>query len=373
MDTRMDNAPPFSGSEATLLRQLIMGFRSTQLVHVTARLGLSDHLRQPQTPQELAAKVGANPAVLYRLLRTLSGLGLFEEMPDRRFRVTAVGALLQTDVEGSLRDVAILYGSEWLWRVYGELHDSFQAGHPAFKEVRGQAYYGHLDAHPSAAAQFNAATSVNSRQEAIAILAAYDFADVGSLVDIGGGQGALLAAILQSHPALSGAVLDLKPAIDVAQDTLSAAGVSDRATCVVGDFFKEVPLGADLYLLKSVLHNWSDDDALRILRACRQAMADNCRLLVIERIVPAGNEPSEAKLFDINTSVAAGGRERSKEDYEALFDAADLTLARVIPTNSHLSILEAVPASSADTERALRAQGIEARDRTRRTGQTWKS
>ena len=177
-----------------------------------------------------------------------------------------------------------------------------------------------------------------------AIFAAYDFAAARSVIDVGGGQGAFLSALLQAHLHIAGVLLDLSPAIAGATALLAAAGLGERAACVAGDFFTAVPRGGDLYLLKSVLHNWDDSDVVCILRNCRQAMGDGARLLVIERVIPEGNGSSEAKLFDINMLVTVGGQERTEGEYRRLLDRAGLALARVIPTTSPLSLLEAVPA-----------------------------
>jgi hypothetical protein len=337
---------PSPAAEAATLRQLIMGFRTTQMVYVAARLGLADVLESgPQTAQQLAAQVGAAPRALRRLLRALAGLGIFAETDGGGFALTPAARLLQTEAPGSLRGLALLYGADWLWRSYGDLLHSVRTGAPAFAHVHGQSFYDYLQEHPAAGAAFQAAMSGYSAQEAAAILAAYDFAPAASVIDVGGGQGALVAALLQAHPHLAGVVLDLSPAIAGAKSLLAAAGLAARATCVAGDFFTAVPKGGDLYLLKSVLHNWDDSDVVGILRNCRQAMADGARLLVIERIVPEGNGPSEAKLFDINMLVTVGGQERTEQEYRTLLDVAGLALARVIPTNSPLSLLEAVPAT----------------------------
>jgi hypothetical protein len=339
---------PFPAAESTMLRQLIMGFRATQLIYVAAKLGLADCLEAgPQTAQQLAAQVGASPRALHRLLRALAALGLFAAAGEGAFALTPAARLLQTEMPGSLRALALLYGADWLWRPYGDLLHSVKTGAPAFARVHGRSFYDYLHEHPAAGAVFQAAMSGYSSQESEAILAAYDFAPAATVVDVGGGQGALVAALLQAHPRLAGVILDLSPAIAGAKALLAAAGVAGRATCVAGDFFTAVPAGGDLYLLKSVLHNWDDSDVVGILRNCRQAMADGARLLIIERVVPEGNGPSEAKLFDINMLVTVGGQERTEQEYRTLLDLAGFALSRVIPTNSPLSLLEAIPATTA--------------------------
>jgi hypothetical protein len=330
------------------LRNMIMGFRITQLVFVAAKLGLADHLRHgPQTPDRLAKLVGAEPGALARLLRALASLGVFAETSEGAFALTPLARLLQADTAGSLRSVAILYGEEWLWQAYGQMLYSVQTGRPAFERAHGQPFYDYLDQHAVAATQFHEAMSAFSDQEAAAILAAYDFSKLAVAIDIGGGHGALIAALLLAHPQLSGLVFDLPEVAAAADRHLAAAGLAARARSVAGDMFMQVPGNGDLYLLKSVLHNWDDAACVAILRTCRRAMADHARLLVIERVVPPGNDSSEAKLFDINMLVVLGGRERTEREYRRLFEMAGFELTRIVATSSPLSLIEGLPARSA--------------------------
>ena len=331
-------------SAADLLRERIMGFRATQMIHVAAKLGLADRLAWgPRRAADLAASVGAEPQALHRLLRALSALGIFAEDDTGAFALTPQAELLRSDAQGSLRDIALLFGGDWLWQAYGSMLHSVRTGDPAFVKVHGQPLYGYLHEHPRAAAQFNAAMTSYSGHETAVILEAYDFAGARNVVDIGGGHGALLAGVLHAHPHLCGILFDLPSVVAGAAHLLAEAGIADRARRLSGDFFDEAPAGGDLYLMKSVLHNWDDIDARRILATCRAAMAPDARLLVIERVVPAGNGPSEAKLFDINMLVAMGGRERTEREFGALFRDAGLSLERTLPTRSPLSIIVATP------------------------------
>jgi SAM-dependent methyltransferase len=325
------------------LREQIMGFRTTQMIHVAAKLGLADLLASgPRPVADLAATVGADPQALHRLLRALASLGIFAEDAAGDFALTPQAELLRSDVQDSLRDIALLYGEDWLWQAYGNMTHSVRTGAPAFIRTHGQPLYGYLHAHPRAAARFNAAMTGFSSQETAAILEAYDFSEARSVVDIGGGHGALLAALLRAHPQMTGTLFDLPSVVAGAEPLLGEFG--ERARTVAGDFFEQAPAGADLYVMKSVLHNWDDTDAMRILSVCRAAMAPDARLLVIERVVPDGNAPAEAKLFDINMLVVAGGRERTAPEYRRLFDQAGLALTRVGATRSPLSVLVATAA-----------------------------
>ena len=330
---------------AQALRQLIMGFRTTQLIAVAVKLGLADHLQgEPQTAEQLAQAAGAEPQALRRLLRALASLGIFAETADGAFTLTPLAEPLQANMAGSLRSLALLYGEEWLWQAYGQMLYSVQTGQPSFERVHGQPLFGYLRDHPAAAEQFNQAMTGYSAQESAAILAAYDFSEAAKVVDVGGGHGALLGALLQAHAGLSGVLFDQAPVVAGARRRLADAGVGARVKCVAGDFFTaELPAGADIYMLKSVLHDWDDTATLRILRACRQAMPDQARLLVIERLITEGNTASEAKLFDINMLVVLGGKERTERDYRALFQAAGFQLTRVVATESPLSLVEGTP------------------------------
>ena len=334
-----------SGTDVAALRQLIMGFRSSQMIYVAAKLELADRLDQcPRTAADLAADVGADPRALYRLMRALASIGIFAEGEGQTFALTPAARLLQSNVVGSLRSSALIYGDDLFWRAYGRMLHSVQTGKPAFDHCHGAPLFPYLETHPEAASLFHEAMSGFSEQESAAILAAYDFSGFSDVIDIGGGRGALVAALLTTCSHLRAVILDLEPAAPGATQLLSEAGLTGRATFTAGDFFTAIPEGADVYLMKSVLHNWDDAAAARILRNCRMAMTKNARLIVIERVIPAVTGPSEAILFDINMLVVLRGQERTEKEYDELFRAADLKLVRIIPTRSHLSLIEGVPA-----------------------------
>ena len=326
---------------AARLRDMIMGFRVTQLLHVAARLHLADRLAgAPQSAEQLATGIGANPHSLARIMRALTSIGILTET-DGSFALTALGHLLRSDVAGSLNGVAALYGEEWLWSVYGRMLHSVQTGEAAFAQVHGMSFYQFLDTHPEPAMRFQTAMSAFSRVEAAAIAEAYDFAGCSTVVDVGGGNGTLLAVLLTAYPSLDGVLFDQPAVVSDAERVFTDAGVSARARWVGGDFFSELPSDGGVYLLKSVLHNWTDADARRILECCQRAMAPGARLLLAERIVPADARPSEAKLFDINMLVVLGGQERTEVEYRRLLEASGFTVLRVVETKSPVSIIEA--------------------------------
>ena len=327
--------------ETTRLRQLIMGFRITQLIYVAAKLELSERLaRGPLTAQELAPMVGADAGALYRLLRALASLGVFVETTDARFEMTPAAQLLQRNAAGSLRSTAMLYGDELLWRAYGRMSHAIKTGQPAFEHVYSQPFYDYLGEHPNSALLFQEAMTGFSEMESAAIIAACDVSQIHTLVDVGGGQGALAAALLRAH-ALQAVIFDRSGPTQDTQRIFALDDIAGRGRFIQGDFFAHVPDGGDLYLLKSILHNWDDSAAAAILRKCRDAMPKHARLLVAERVIPLGNLPSEAKLFDINMLVTMGGRERTEAEYASLFRTAGLELTKVTPTTSHLSLVEA--------------------------------
>jgi O-methyltransferase domain/Dimerisation domain len=332
-------------NETNRVRQLIMGFRTTQLIYVAAKFGLADHLaRGPLTPRDLAAAVGAEPEALFRLMRALASLGIFAELTDGRFEMTPAAEVLRRDRPGSLRSTALVYGDELLWGAYGRLSHAIETGQPAFAQVYGQPFYGYLEEHSDAATLFHDAMTGFSELEAAAIMAAYDFSAVRSLVDVGGGQGGLVAALLGRYPCLRAIVFDRAKPTE-AEKVFASPQMGGRGRFIQGDFFAAVPEGGDLYLLKSVIHNWDDAAAASILRNCRKAMSGNGRLLLVERVIPSGNAPSEAKLFDINMLVTVGGRERTEAQYTALLRSVGLQLTKVTPTKSHVSLIEAVKAN----------------------------
>jgi ubiquinone/menaquinone biosynthesis C-methylase UbiE len=249
--------------------------------------------------------------------------------------------LLRRDVPGSLHGLAVLYGDDWLWRAYGQMLHSAITGQSAFAHVHGMPFYEYLDRNGRAASQFQDAMAAYSRLEASAIAEGYEFATASTVVDVGGGDGTLLAALLSAHPSITGVLFDQPSVVARAEQVFAAAGVASRATWVGGDFFSSALPDGDVYVLKSVLHNWDDREAESLLRSCRRAARAHARLLIAERVVPVDNAPSEAKLFDINMLVIAGGRERTEADYRSLLERTGFALVRVIATNAPLSLIEA--------------------------------
>jgi len=237
-----------------------------------------------------------------------------------------------------------LYGRESIYRPFFDVVHTLSTGEPAFEHLFGMKLFEYLARHPEEASIFNDGMQGLTVQASSGVAAAYDFGSFGTLVDIGGGNGTLMITVLHAYPEPSGIIFDLAHARDGALEQIAAAGLTDRCTFVEGDFFKSFPTGADAYCLKWILHDWDDQDCITILRTCRRAMTSRSKLLVVERLIPTGNEASPEAIFgDINMLVLTGGRERTEAEFQALLEAADLRFVRTVPTATEFSVLEAIP------------------------------
>jgi hypothetical protein len=323
--------------------QILNGFMTSQAVHVAAVLGIADLLAtRAMTVEALADATGAHPGSLRRLLRVLAGAGVFREELDGRFALAALGGTLRSDHPESVRDLALYAGQPAMWDVYGRLRDSVMTGEPAFARVHGMALWEYAATHPELGAPFDRWMSRQSEQHNAALVASYDFSPFRCLADIGGGQGSTLAAILDANPSLHGILLDL-PHVVAPAVPLAAARAANRCQVVGGDMLDEVPGGADAYLIKQVLMDWGDQQAVAILRNCAAAMREGGRVLAIEMVLPAGDEPSPSRFFDLMMLLNhAGGRIRTEREFRDLFAAAGLRVTRLIPTPSPSSIIESV-------------------------------
>lgn len=326
------------------LLRMMTGYWVSKALNVAAELALADLLQEgPRTIDELASACDAHPPTLYRLLRALASVGVFTEIEGYRFALTPLAELLRSDVPDSMRALARMYGSEQ-YRAWGDLLDSVRSGDPAFDRVFGASYFDYLARSPEAGAVFNQAMTGWTTQVADAVVAAYDFARMNTIVDVGGGHGLLLTTILRAHPSMRGVLLDLPHVVAGAQPLLEAAGVAERCEAVGQDFFASVSDGGDGYILAQILHDWDDERCQIILRNCRQAMRPDGKLLVVEQVLPPANEPSLGKWLDLHMLVLLTGRERTEAEYRALLEAAGFELTKVIPTRSGASIVEGVRA-----------------------------
>jgi hypothetical protein len=326
------------------LNCLISGGYIAQAITVAADLGIADLIANGQTSSRaLAEATGSHPRALYRVLRMLASIGIFSEHDPGQFSLTPMAKLLRSDSPASLRGRARLVGSQEQWRTWGELGYSVKTGKTAFEHVHGMDVWEYRAKHPAAGAAFNAAMTGMSRQVAGAVSDAYDFSGLDTVVDVAGGHGELLMAILRAHPGLRGVVTDLPHVADGAERAVAEAGLGDRCTVVAGDMFEAVPAGGDLYLLSYIIHDWDDEHSIAILENCRKAMKPDAKVLLIEEVIKPGDQPSFGKLGDLQMLVAAGGQERTEEEYGVLCAAAGLELTRVIPTRVPRSIIECEP------------------------------
>ena len=347
-ETPSDTPQSPSREQLQELQQLLGGYRVSQALFVAAKLGIADLLADgPRGSDELARATGTHADALHRVLRFLAGVGLFREVAPGRFALTALGAGLRADVPGSVRPIALWLSSEATWQSWGQLLHSVRTGQTAFAHVHGMELFDYLAAHPDAAAVFNAAMTGNTAQSGTAITAAYDFSGIRRLVDVGGGHGLQLATVLRAYPALRGVLFDRPEVVAGAAAVLEEAGVADRCEIVGGDFFAAVPPGGDAYLLRHIIHDWDDARAAAILANCRRALEGPGRLLVVEpRIAPDHREALPVLHLDLQMLVNTGGRERTDEEYRALFAAAGFRLTAVVPLGdaAQFSVFEGTPA-----------------------------
>jgi hypothetical protein len=330
---------PFS----TELHQLITGFRVSQALHVAVTLGIPDLLADgPSSSDALAAATGSHAGSLYRLLRALASVGVLHEDGERRFALAAPGEPLRSDAPDSVAPTAAYVGRPYYWAAWSSLLHSVRTGENAFRAVHGIDVWEYRSKHPEESRIFDDAMAGNTRRTNRSLLDAYDFGRFGTVVDVGGGTGALLAALLAEYPQTTGILFDQPQVVAGAGGVLGEHG--DRCQVVAGSFFDSVPVGGDAYLLKAIVHDWEDEEAVAILRACRAAMDTAGAVLVIERELGRPNEAPEAKFSDLNMLVAPGGRERTLEEYERLFAAAGLRLVGATPTSAGQNVIEAAPA-----------------------------
>jgi SAM-dependent methyltransferase len=326
-----------------MMNRMIVGSWVTQAIYVAAEIGIADLLASgPRTAGELAQETGAHGASLYRVIRALASIDVFREDDQGRFSLTPLGNLLASDAPGSKRSLARMAGAEF-YRSWGSLLSSVETGGAAFDKVFGKPFFHYMNANPDRWRIYDDAMTGIHDSETLPVLDAYDFAPFRTVVDVGGGNGLALAALLGRHPGVRGVLFDLPAVAARSREVVASCGVSDRMRFVGGDFFDSVPVSGDAYLLRHVLHDWDDDEAVAILKNCRVAMRPGGRVLVVETVIPSGNEPCFGKWLDLMMLVV-GGRERTKEQYAELFSAAGLRLTSVFPTAHEVSVIEGIRA-----------------------------
>ncbi len=334
-----------TATERTLLR-MAQGYQLSQALYVVAKLGVADALAAGALdPGTIADAVGAQPGELSRVLRALVAAGVFTELDDGRIALNEVAADLQSDAPARTRDVVINFGEE-MYRAFGELLHNVRTGETAFEAVYGQPLFDYYASHPDAEASGSARMTARSLPVTADLIASNLVDGVATMTDVGGGKGTVVAALLQAHPDLRATLYERPTVLALARDYLTSHGVEDRCELVAGDFFSSVPEGSDLYLLKSVLHDWDDDRCLTILRNCRAAMSATSRLAIVEFVLPErmAEDPAivPAALLDLIMLAYAGGRERTETEFKSLLDQAGLRLERVSALASGPHLLHAV-------------------------------
>ena len=341
------------GATRQALVPLLFGFFPTQVLHVAATLQIADHLAGgARTAADLAAATATDEPSLARVLRALACFGVLDEVEPGTYALGPHGGGLLTDGPASLRHLVLLFAGDEVWRSWGELGETVRTGEPAWDRITGASSFEHMRRNPEFQAMFNRAMAEGTRNAAPGIAEAGDFHRFASVVDVGGGDGTLLAAVLAAHPHLTGTVFDLAEGLEAAPDVLARAGLGARAAAQAGDFFDAVPAGADAYLVKSVIHDWDDERAGQILRRVRAAMGAGGTLLVVEPVMPEAPAASPDVLMmvmsDLNMLVCTGGKERTEAEFRTLLADNGFTVQAITPVAgpTSFSVIEAVPASA---------------------------
>ncbi len=343
-DERADTQPVDSAGAKAAILEIIGNVLVARSLTIAAELGLADLVQaEPKSVMQLAQATGTHADSLYRLLRMLASYGVFAEDESGLVHSTPMASLMESDQPDSLRDLLRLGWQDISWDTYRQLPHTIRTGEPAFDEAFGATFFDYLAAHPEANASFDAAMEIFAGPENAVIAAAYDFGQFARIVDVGGGTGGLIEAILSAHPGVHGVLFD-QPQVVANIAGVKEPTVRERCESAGGDFFESVPKGADAYVMKRILHDWDDQAAIRLLTRCREAMNSDGRVLVIEAVMRAGNAPDPNKFMDISIMALTCGRERTEAEFQELFLAAGLRCVKILPTElpSTLSIIEGI-------------------------------
>lgn len=325
------------------LVQMVTGYWISQAIHVAAKLRLADLLADgPRASNDLAVQTNTHPRSLHRLLRALASVGVFRENAAGQFETTELSDHLR-DEPGSLHPVALMMGDEH-FHSWGDLLHSVRTGQPAFDQRYGKPIFDFLSENPARAQVFDAAMTGFHGPETAAMVAAYDFSEIETLVDVGGGNGTVLRAVLRRYPRLRGILYDLPGVIERARQQIEQDGLADRCQTRAGSFFESSPAGGDVYLMRHIIHDWNDEQCGTILKHIRRVIPKTGRLLIIEMVIQPGNEQTAAKFLDLNMLVLPGGMERTADEYRELLARSGFRLDRIVPTPTEVSVVEATPA-----------------------------
>ncbi len=338
-EARTEALPPHAQ-----LIQMSTGYWVSRIVYAAANLGLADHLAKgPKSAAELAGATRTHEPSLHRLMRTLASLGILSEDTDHRFALTPLGEALKTGAPGYARSSILSLAGDLRWHSWGEFLYCLETGKTGVKKAFGMTGWEYLEQHPQEMTYFQELCIGFHGHLPAAVAAAYDFSGFQTVVDIGGGTGNMLATILDHYPGTRGVLFDSPDGVREAPALIESRGLTDRVTVEAGDFFTNVPTGGDAYLLSHVIHDWNDDQCLTILGHCHRAMNPRGRLLIIEMVLPEGDVPDLGKVVDMEMLVMAGGQERTEQEYGTLLGKAGFRLARVVPTESAVGVVEAIP------------------------------
>lgn len=339
MPPHLRNLPP-----QAVMMQMSSGYWMTQLIYVAAKLGIADLLKDgPKSCEEIASSTGTNAKSVYRVMRTLASAGVFAETEQGYFNLTPLAASLQSGIPGSMRAMAIMFGEEQ-YQAWGDILYSLRTGESAFEHLYGVPMFRYFVENPEPGEIYEEAMTSVSAAEKIEIVKSYDFSYIHKLVDVGGGHGSFISAILKANPKMQGILFDQPYVIEGAKDLIKAEGLTERCELVAGNFYESVPSGGDAYSLKHVLHGHNDEEAIAILKNCHQAMVENAKLLLVERmVVPSGPDAFLAKFLDLNMMMlVTGGCQRTETEYRNIIEASGFELTKIVPTKAGVSVIESI-------------------------------
>lgn len=328
------------------IMQLATGAFVAQAVYCAAELKIADHLASgSKTAAELAASTQTDERSLYRLLRSLSSVGVFTETADKTFENTPVSETLLSDSPTSQRDMVLMINDPEHGRVISDMLYSVRTGKPAWEHVHGVPVFDYMFGVNKAFGElFNRSMTSFSHASIAGVLEVYDFSGIGTLADIAGGHGHLLGGIMQKYPSMKGVLFEIAPVLEGAPKMLDSYGVTNRVQLVEGDFTADIPVVADAYMMKHIIHDWYDDKCEKILGCIRRSMPDHAKVLIIDAVIPPGNDPHPGKILDLEMLISPGGVERTEAEFDTLLANSGFKMTRIIPTPSPVSIVEAVRA-----------------------------
>ncbi|MCP4706599.1 MAG: methyltransferase [candidate division Zixibacteria bacterium] len=322
------------------LMNFIVGKWISKPIYVAAELCMADLLSEgPKSIDELAKQSRSHAPSLYRMMRALASVGIFSETESKRFELTPMAECLKKD---AMRSFALMFNSDWSDKAWGQFFDCIKTGETPFEKAFGEPVSEWLEHNPKAAEVFNEANAIKSLGTIHAIIDTYDFSIFNTLTDVGGGLGVLMAEILKANPLMKGVVAEIPSVINKAKKIIREQSLDNRCQAVECDFFESIPSGSDAYLMSNILHDWSEKKCQIILKNCYKAMKPGSKLLIVEMVISDGNEPSIAKLLDLEMFVTTGGQERSEFEYQNLLESSGFKLLQIIPTKESICVIEAI-------------------------------